>query len=191
MSGQSYLMHQSFLFRRSVLDELGGFDETLRCYEDVDLLFRMVRGGWRLKFVPTSEPSYLWRRYLKEPRENGSEVLYSVPEAALSWAEVVLRATEGQPLSNFNVSENDRRNLANSCTRWARSLYMLDRKAFREFLAKARVLDPKFNPTYPPYLSRLSRLIGYENAEAVVEFARGPKRLVRSVFRGGLSLIRP
>ena len=182
MVGDSYFMHQTCLLRRSVLDKVGGFDERLRCYEEVELLVRIFHGGWRFRFVPTKEPSYLWRRYRNQPREGGSEVLYSVVEAGLSWVEVALKATQNQPLANFSLTANDQANLANSCTRWARSLYRLDRDAFRTFISKVRILDPKFNPTYPRYLSFLSRLIGYENAEATALLLRGPRRLLRSTF---------
>ncbi len=43
------------LYRRSVLRELGGFDEDYFCYvEDVDLGFRMRLAGYRCLYVPQS-----------------------------------------------------------------------------------------------------------------------------------------
>jgi hypothetical protein len=41
------------LLRRSMLDELGGFDERFRLYgEDIDLQYRAMRAGWERWYVP-------------------------------------------------------------------------------------------------------------------------------------------
>jgi GT2 family glycosyltransferase len=41
------------LLRRSMLDELGGFDEGFRLYgEDIDLQYRALKAGWERWYVP-------------------------------------------------------------------------------------------------------------------------------------------
>ena len=41
------------LLRRSMLDELGGFDEGFRLYgEDIDLAYRAMQAGWERWYVP-------------------------------------------------------------------------------------------------------------------------------------------
>ncbi len=41
------------LMRRTMLDELGGFDEGFRLYgEDIDLQYRAMRAGWERWYVP-------------------------------------------------------------------------------------------------------------------------------------------
>ena len=43
------------LLRRSMLDELGGFDEGFRLYgEDIDLQYRALRAGWERWYVPSA-----------------------------------------------------------------------------------------------------------------------------------------
>ena len=43
------------LLRRSMLEELGGFDEGFRLYgEDVDLQYRAMRAGWERWYVPAA-----------------------------------------------------------------------------------------------------------------------------------------
>jgi len=43
------------LLRRSMLDELGGFDESFRLYgEDIDLQYRAMRAGWERWYVPAA-----------------------------------------------------------------------------------------------------------------------------------------
>jgi GT2 family glycosyltransferase len=43
------------LLRRSMLDELGGFDEGFRLYgEDIDLQYRAMQAGWERWYVPAA-----------------------------------------------------------------------------------------------------------------------------------------
>ena len=41
-------------FRKSVLDEIGGFDEVLPTAEDIDAFFRVMREGYLLVYEPTA-----------------------------------------------------------------------------------------------------------------------------------------
>ena len=43
---------QSCLIRRVVFQSLGGFDEQLRCFEDLELLLRIVRAGHAARRIP-------------------------------------------------------------------------------------------------------------------------------------------
>lgn len=48
-------------FRRSALDEVGHFDETIHPAEDADLSWRMQIAGWRLRHVPESRVLHFHR----------------------------------------------------------------------------------------------------------------------------------
>jgi mycofactocin glycosyltransferase len=48
----SYVPSAAIVCRRSALTAAGGFDETLRCGEDVDLCWRLVESGVRLRYEP-------------------------------------------------------------------------------------------------------------------------------------------
>ncbi|MGV0652449.1 mycofactocin biosynthesis glycosyltransferase MftF [Mycolicibacterium thermoresistibile] len=48
----SYVPSAAIICRRKVLDEIGGFDEALRSGEDVDLCWRLVEAGTRLRYEP-------------------------------------------------------------------------------------------------------------------------------------------
>ncbi len=50
----SYVPSAAMLCRRRALDEIGGFDEALKCGEDVDLCWRLVDSGARLRYEPTA-----------------------------------------------------------------------------------------------------------------------------------------
>ncbi len=51
----SYLPAAALLARRSALLELGGFDESMRFGEDVDLVWRLLATGHRARYVPARE----------------------------------------------------------------------------------------------------------------------------------------
>ncbi|HET9875145.1 MAG TPA: mycofactocin biosynthesis glycosyltransferase MftF [Mycobacterium sp.] len=48
----SYVPSAAIICRRSTVCELGGFDETLRSGEDVDLCWRLIEAGARLRYEP-------------------------------------------------------------------------------------------------------------------------------------------
>ena len=53
-----------FLFlRRSMIDELGGFDPGFRLYgEDIDLCYRAAKAGWERWYVPDAVVRHEWKR---------------------------------------------------------------------------------------------------------------------------------
>src|SRR3954469_713353 len=48
----SYVPSAAIICRRAALDEVGGFDETLKSGEDVDLCWRFIEAGARLRYEP-------------------------------------------------------------------------------------------------------------------------------------------
>jgi mycofactocin glycosyltransferase len=52
-SSVPYLPAAAVVFRRAALGD--GFDESLRYGEDVDLVWRLVEAGWRIRYVPDVE----------------------------------------------------------------------------------------------------------------------------------------
>ena len=68
----SYVPTTALVLRRSAVAEVGGFDETLRYGEDVDLVWRLSAAGWSVRYdpsvvarhdEPTSRRARLARRY--------------------------------------------------------------------------------------------------------------------------------
>jgi GT2 family glycosyltransferase len=58
--------------RRSVLERLGGFDETFRYGSDVDLTWRAIDAGHRIRYVPESYVSHDWGDVREEVRRSRS-----------------------------------------------------------------------------------------------------------------------
>jgi GT2 family glycosyltransferase len=59
--------------RRTALDQVAGFDETLRYGEDVDLVWRLIARGWSVRYDPSvaanhSAPSSLASRAARRYR---------------------------------------------------------------------------------------------------------------------------
>lgn len=50
----SYVPAAALLARREALDEIGGFDESLRYGEDVDLVRRLELAGWLVRYEPSA-----------------------------------------------------------------------------------------------------------------------------------------
>ena len=166
----------SGIARRSSLEQIGGFDESLRFWECEELFARLAKVG-RLEVVASSEPFYLWRMHRDKIYIGGETARYKSAPVALGWMELVLQQTSGRLLAELQLSDAERAKLLDDCTIWARILYSHDRIAFRKFLAMSQRLDPKIAPTHPRLASSLSPLIGYEAAEGVARVARIPGAL--------------
>jgi N-acetylglucosaminyl-diphospho-decaprenol L-rhamnosyltransferase len=65
-----WMLGAFLLLRRTMLDELGGFDEGFRLYgEDIDLCYRAAKAGWERWYVPQAivthrYPAVIDRRFL-------------------------------------------------------------------------------------------------------------------------------
>lgn len=56
-----YVSTTVMVTRRSALAEAGGFSEEMRFGEDLDLVFRLLRRGWKVRFEPASVATHLAR----------------------------------------------------------------------------------------------------------------------------------
>ena len=50
----AYVPTATLLVRRQALDQVHGLDEALRFGEDVDLIWRLIRQGWRVRYEPAA-----------------------------------------------------------------------------------------------------------------------------------------
>jgi mycofactocin system glycosyltransferase len=53
-----YVPTAALVVRRSALDAVGGFRPGMRVGEDVDLIWRLVESGWRVRYVPSVTVSH-------------------------------------------------------------------------------------------------------------------------------------
>jgi mycofactocin system glycosyltransferase len=62
----SYVPSAAIICRRTALKDVGGFDETLRSGEDVDLCWRFIEAGARLRYEPIALVGHDHRTQLRE-----------------------------------------------------------------------------------------------------------------------------
>lgn len=72
----SYVPSAALVIRRSALTDVGGFDETLRFGEDVDLIWRLVNAGGTVRYQPDSvvwhQPRRTLRSWLRQRFDYGT-----------------------------------------------------------------------------------------------------------------------
>jgi mycofactocin system glycosyltransferase len=72
----SYVPAAALVARVDAVRAIGGFDESLRTGEDVDLVWRLDRAGWRCRYEPRSvvhhRPRTGWRAWLRQRVAYGS-----------------------------------------------------------------------------------------------------------------------
>ncbi len=141
------LHHGACLIRRSALERVQGFNETMRSYEDADLLVRLAEETGRFQFAPMNGPSYLWRLYKEQLREGGDDARYKLEETAMNWVSLVKRAAGNRQIGDILSSTDDMIMWRQHCTSYARRLYESDAKAFKLFMDELRPADPDF--THP------------------------------------------
>jgi glycosyltransferase involved in cell wall biosynthesis len=141
------LHHGACLIRRSALERVHGFNETMRSYEDADLLVRLAKDIGRFQFVASNSPSYLWRLYKEQAREGGENARYKLEDTAMNWMRAVKEAAGNQQIGDILSSPDDMIVWGQHCTSYARRLFESDPKAFKLFMDELRSVDPDF--TYP------------------------------------------
>ena len=78
----SYVPSAAIICRRSALLELGGFDETLPSGEDVDLCWRLIESGSRLRYEPIALVAHEHRTQMRDWL--GRKAFYGSSAAPLS-----------------------------------------------------------------------------------------------------------
>jgi hypothetical protein len=129
------------------LEHIQGFNETLRSYEDADLLVRLAKKTGRFQFVASNGPSYLWRLYREQVREGAEDTRYRLKDTAMNWVNVIKEATGKQQIGDVLSCPDDVIVWAQHCTSYARRLFESDGRAFKLFMGELRSVDPDF--TYP------------------------------------------
>jgi mycofactocin system glycosyltransferase len=78
----SYVPSAAIICRRTALKDVGGFDETLKSGEDVDLCWRFIEAGARLRYEPIALVGHDHRTRLRE--WFGRKAFYGTSAAPLS-----------------------------------------------------------------------------------------------------------
>ncbi|NNE12238.1 MAG: mycofactocin system glycosyltransferase, partial [Ilumatobacter sp.] len=99
-----YVPAAAIVCRVDALRAIGGFDDSLRFGEDVDLVWRLLDHGWRVRYEPSSvvhhDPRRSWRSWIAQRAEYGSS---AAPLAARHGDAVAPVRTSGWSIATWLV----------------------------------------------------------------------------------------
>lgn len=146
-----FLHHCGALFPRSLLEQLGGYDESLITDEDGDLLLRVLRAGYY--FSPVESVHYLYIHH-----ENGGRVSSDdntdKMSARIRTCEKVLAEFGGIIPGDIATA------VAQRMDKIAMSYWASHPSEAKSLLTRARLLSPSYRPDMRPSLALLRSLGG-------------------------------
>lgn len=154
----------ALLYRRAIINAIGGWDETLPAAQDRDLFLRVAMTTDRIAYAPGCEGIY--RRYGAITVGTGSKERYALSH---------LRVTEK---AQFLLAESGRlgpvygRALARSYFALARNIAYFDIGRAQTVERQVRTLDPDFSPHGSLLYAALYRLLGFPAAERAARLKR-------------------
>ena len=157
----------ALLYRREIVDRVGGWSRTLRIGEDARYLFDAASAGAKFVHVPGVGLDYRVR--------SGSLSRESRDEFH---RQVFLNASEVEDLWRAAGPLTDARRdaLLGVFGYVARQTYESDRAQFDLACERLFALDPKYAPRSPRHLAVTSRIVGYRRAEWIASRYRQAKR---------------
>lgn len=154
----------AYLFRRSVVDAVGGWNENLPVIQDARFALDCALRGGRFVYTPGLTAWYrihgndsLSRR---SPLAFNRDVYRNACEVEAWWRE------------HSGLSEPRKQALIKCFGYVARVTYEKDREGFEQAYGELRRLAGRYVPESPRHLAAVSRIIGYPRAEAVALFYR-------------------
>lgn len=168
----------SQIYVRSWLEKIGGFDETMRLVEDVNLLIRTALSGGEFCYCSSPYPLFFYRQVPNSTSHQNSMVFarncFTNADMALNWIK-----------ANSVLTDRRRQILLKSFGYVARSTYHQDQETFEKAYKILKELSPNglYVPSHPKALYIVSTLIGYRWAEAVATLYRRLKKCLNIIWR--------
>ena len=173
LESKNFTATGSMLLQRQSILEVGGYDEKMRCIEDVNFYLRLAMNGTRFERDEDPQPALLYRRYRKRLSQgNQNSMIY----ADGCFINAVLAENVWRNQKN-ELTEQQIKLLLEIYAQVARFYFERDRKKFKTVFSKIKLLDPQYLPPSPKALRYFSRWIGYEKAEEVALIFRRLKAL--------------
>ena len=170
LNSEAWAPPASHLYKRQYVELIGGWDESLKCLQDVRFNAELIKHGARFMSVPHFCAYY--RRPLTTTTSTRSETLFM--QACFSFH------NDSQEYFDKTGWTEERVKTLTRCYGYlARYYYEHDRAMFERCLEKIHALNPDYLPEGPRRLRTLSRTIGYRNAEFVALTYRKLKKCFR------------
>ncbi len=162
----------AYLFRREIVQQVEGFNETLPIVQDARFVQDCAHAGARFAYLAGVAGFYrVHNRQLSGQRKAFvRDCLTNATQVAARWrSEGTLTAEQQAALMQVYANI-------------ARMSYDIDPVTFAETYKTLLQLDPHFIPAAPASLALTTRLVGYPRAEAVAKVYRQIKRAAQSVL---------
>ena len=162
----------SLIMRRRALEVIGGYDETLRIWEDITLLMCLLESKARFHYLASNMPLYTFRLYPEQPRMGGDEARYRLEQVCTLWLNQLERFGSGRILEEQGLALEDLQFLRENATTYLRELFLYNRDSFRQFHDRLLRLYPTYKPTGSRPFQVLTGLLGFEKAETLISKLR-------------------
>jgi hypothetical protein len=164
----------SFMFRRSAVADVGGWNESIRSCTDYDLYFRLLLAGKR--FVAAPKSASVYRHWSKQQASLEDTFRQTTTRLEVMWR----AAVELDRLDRWTPASKDA--FSNAALGVIRILHVVDaRRAAAEF-DRLRTWHPRLQPAPALFSSSYRaafKLLGFRGAELVADATRllKPRRL--------------
>jgi glycosyltransferase involved in cell wall biosynthesis len=163
----------ALLYRREIVDRVGGWNASLPVTQDGRFLFDAVHCGGRLLHVPGIGADY---RIIRDR----TSLSKRDPAAFMrNWAEDAFQI-EALWRAEGELTDARKGALLRRFGKTSRELYELDRSAFWKVYRHMQALDPGYVPQVRRSTRIAARLLGYPCAEALALLARRCRRALRA-----------
>lgn len=158
ISAEGWAPPAAYLMTRDIIEQVDGWDENLRCLQDVDLTLRIAMAGGRFALVPQLTAWY--RRPVRVTVSTRDRQAFK--QACFDNYVRVLNFAESQ-----GWTEQRRQVLLRSLSMLIRLSVGQDRRMFENSLRLIAEIDPQYVPEGTLMLRALVQLFGYQRAEHI------------------------
>ncbi|WP_424099173.1 glycosyltransferase [Moorena producens] len=160
----------ALLYRRSIVDKIGAWNETLPIIQDARFFLDAALVGGTFVHVPETLAHYRVHRTSSLSKRNKVAFAIDCYTNTCQIEEIWQKCGD--------LTAEQKKALLKNYGQSARFLFEHDRPKFYEVLTRIRNIEPNYLPLGPSHLRWLSSLIGYENSEAIAFTYR---RLVKQI----------
>lgn len=155
------------MFRRSIIEEMGGWNEKVQNCTDYELYFRVILAGKRIVAAPDSVTVY--RQWSTDQAVYQAPIRRMLTRLNVMWEAIKSLVKDGRLTPELREAFN------NSALSVIRILYSVDTDLAMEEHGKLRSLSPKFSPSpqcFPRHYCLAYDLIGFRGAEMMAQATR-------------------
>jgi hypothetical protein len=165
-----WVANNALLFRRAVVERVGGWDESLAAAQDTDFFISAALADAKAVYQPGCDSIY--RRYGAVTASTKNRLMWVSNRHRVLDKAVRALTAQGRLSNPYRIS------LAQSYFSLARVCFDLDQSQYRGLMEKVFLMDPDFVPAERRLYNCTQKLFGFKGAEMIASCKR---RLLRRV----------